>query len=90
MLLSVPICRIVSDEGGPVLHRPHFPGGQSHGERPFRKGVFKYIVLQHLKDKPCHAYESICALEDRLQSLYIPSLKFLSRAYQGLEDILGE
>ena len=40
---------------------------------PFPKGVFKYIILQYLKDRPQHGYEIIRALEERFHGLYVPS-----------------
>jgi DNA-binding PadR family transcriptional regulator len=48
--------------------------------------VFKYIILQHLKDKPGHGYEIIRALEDRLHGLYVPSAGTIYPRLQMLES----
>jgi len=60
-------------------------GGHPRGEGPFQKGVFKYIILQHLKEKPGHGYEIIRALEDRLHGLYVPSAGTIYPRLQMLE-----
>jgi DNA-binding PadR family transcriptional regulator len=46
---------------------------QSRPEVPFRRGLFKYIVLQYLQEKPCHGYEIIRALGHRFHGFYVPS-----------------
>ncbi|MCJ7743765.1 MAG: PadR family transcriptional regulator, partial [Dehalococcoidales bacterium] len=53
---------------------------------PFRRGVFKYIILQYLKDKPSHGYEIIRALEERLHGLYVPSAGTIYPRLQMLEE----
>ncbi len=55
-------------------------------EGPFRRGIFKYIILQYLKDKPCYGYEIIRALEERLQGLYVPSAGTVYPRLQMLEE----
>ncbi len=45
----------------------------SRPDVPFRRGLFKYIVLQYLQDKPSHGYEIIQALANRFHGLYVPS-----------------
>jgi DNA-binding PadR family transcriptional regulator len=42
-------------------------------DAPFRRGLFKYIVLQYLQDKPGHGYEIIQVLTRRFHGLYAPS-----------------
>jgi DNA-binding PadR family transcriptional regulator len=42
-------------------------------DAPFRRGLFKYIVLQYLLDKPSHGYEIIQDLTKRFHGLYAPS-----------------
>lgn len=64
----------------------HLFGGHPRGEGPFQKGVFKYIILQHLKDKPGHGYEIIRDLEDRLHGLYVPSAGTIYPRLQMLES----
>ena len=61
-------------------------GAHFRGEGPFQKGVFKYIILQHLKEKPAHGYEIIRALEDRLHGLYVPSAGTIYPRLQILES----
>jgi DNA-binding PadR family transcriptional regulator len=46
---------------------------QPRPEVPFRRGLFKYVVLQYLQEKPCHGYEIIRALSHRFNGFYIPS-----------------
>ena len=53
---------------------------------PFRRGVFKYIILQYLKDRPRHGYEIIRALEERLHGLYVPSAGTIYPRLQMLEE----
>jgi DNA-binding PadR family transcriptional regulator len=40
---------------------------------PFRRGLFKFIVLQYLKDSPRHGYDIIRLLGHRFHGLYVPS-----------------
>jgi DNA-binding PadR family transcriptional regulator len=42
-------------------------------EVPFRRGLFKYIVLRYLEDRPYHGYEIIRALGHRFHGFYVPS-----------------
>ncbi len=46
---------------------------QTRPDVPFRRGLFKYVVLQYLQDKPSHGYEIIQALANRFHGLYVPS-----------------
>jgi DNA-binding PadR family transcriptional regulator len=46
---------------------------QPRPDVPFRRGLFKYVVLQYLQDKPSHGYEIIQALAKRFHGFYIPS-----------------
>ena len=46
---------------------------QPRPEVPFRRGLFKFIVLQYLQEKPYHGYEIIRALEHRFHGFYVPS-----------------
>lgn len=67
-------------------HRQHFFGRPGH-ERPFRRGDFKYILLQYLKDKPSYGYEIIQALQERFHSFYIPSPGTVYPTLQMLEEM---
>ncbi len=55
-----------------MINKYSFPQ-QIRQEVPFRRGLFKYIVLQYLQDKPCHGYEIIRALGHRFHGFYVPS-----------------
>jgi DNA-binding PadR family transcriptional regulator len=46
---------------------------QTRPDVPFRRGLFKYIVLQYLLEKPSHGYEIIQALSKRFHGFYVPS-----------------
>ncbi len=55
--------------------------------RPFRRGDFKYIILQYLKDKPSYGYEIIRALQERFHNFYIPSPGTVYPTLQMLEEM---
>jgi len=57
-----------------------------HG-RPFQRGDFKYIILQHIKDKPSYGYEIIRALQERFYNFYIPSPGIVYPTLQMLEEM---
>lgn len=59
----------------------------AHHRRPFQRGDFKYIILQHLKDKPGYGYEIIRALEERFHSFYVPSPGSVYPTLQMLEEM---
>ena len=67
-------------------HRQDFFSGPGR-ERPFRRGDFKYILLQYLKDKPSYGYEIIRALQERFHSFYIPSPGTVYPTLQMLEEM---
>jgi DNA-binding PadR family transcriptional regulator len=67
-------------------HKRHFFIRPGHG-RPFRRGDFKHIILQHLKDKPSYGYEIIRALQERFHSFYIPSPGTVYPTLQMLEEM---
>jgi DNA-binding PadR family transcriptional regulator len=46
---------------------------QARPDVPFRRGLFKFVVLQYLQSKPSHGYEIIQALAKRFHGFYIPS-----------------
>ena len=66
--------------------RNHIFTGSRH-ERPFRRGVFKYIILHYLKDKPSYGYEIIRALEKRFHGFYVPSPGTVYPTLQMLEEM---
>lgn len=52
---------------------------------PFFRGVFNYIILQYLRDKPKHGYEIIRELEEHFHGLYAPSAGTIYPRLQSLE-----
>ena len=46
------------------------PPFRPHHRRPFQRGDFKYILLQHLKEKPSYGYEIIRFLKKNLLYTY--------------------
>ncbi|MFC2055960.1 PadR family transcriptional regulator [Chloroflexota bacterium] len=67
-------------------HGHHFFTRPRRG-RPFQRGDFKYILLQHLKDKPSYGYEVIRTLQERFQSFYVPSPGTVYPTLQMLEEM---
>lgn len=55
-------------------------------EGPFPRGVFRYVILKLLKDKPNHGYEIIQALGERFDGLYVPSAGTIYPRLQKLEE----
>lgn len=55
--------------------------------RPFQRGDFKYILLQHLKEKSSYGYEIIRGLEERFHSFYTPSPGSVYPTLQMLEEM---
>ncbi len=68
-----------------MFDRRHF--GYWGGERMFRKGDFKYLILDLLKDKPRHGYEIIRELEERFHGFYSPSPGVVYPTLQYLEEM---
>jgi DNA-binding PadR family transcriptional regulator len=69
-----------------MFHSQHFHFGHSHGPF-FRKGDFKYVILELLKDKPRYGYEIIRELEERFQGFYTPSPGIVYPTLQYLEEL---
>ena len=57
--------------GGPG--RGHGLGGPRGGGRIFSHGGLRFVLLQLISDKPCHGYELIKQIEERLGGSYSPS-----------------
>ncbi len=68
-------------------HHFDFEFRGSHHARIFEKGDLKYVILDHLKDKPAHGYEIIRALEDSFHGFYSPSAGSVYPTLQLLEDM---
>ena len=62
-----------------------FTGPRTEG--PFQRGVFKYIILYYLKDRPSYGYEIIRALEKRFHGFYVPSPGTVYPTLQMLEEM---
>ena len=69
-----------------MFHRRHFPFAP-RPERMFRRGDFKYLILDMLKDKPSYGYEIIQALEGRFHGFYAPSAGVVYPTLQLLEEL---
>jgi DNA-binding PadR family transcriptional regulator len=61
--------------------------GGPFGARMFRKGDFKYLILDMLKDKPRYGYEIIKELEDRCGGVYMPSAGIVYPTLQYFEEV---
>ncbi|MGA2367663.1 MAG: PadR family transcriptional regulator [Dehalococcoidia bacterium] len=68
------------------MHGHRFGHGPWMG-RMFRKGDFKYVILDMLKDKPRHGYEIIRELEGQFGGLYVPSAGIVYPTLQYLEEL---
>ncbi|MFC2038379.1 PadR family transcriptional regulator [Chloroflexota bacterium] len=68
-------------------HHGHHPFHGPRRGRPFQRGDFKFILLQHLKDKPSYGYEVIRSLEERFHGFYSPSAGSVYPTFQLLEEM---
>jgi DNA-binding PadR family transcriptional regulator len=55
--------------------------------RIFAKGDIKYVILNHLKNKPSYGYEIIHSLEEHFDGFYSPSAGSVYPTLQLLEDM---
>ena len=55
--------------------------------KTFQKGDLKYVILDLIKDKPCHGYEIIQRLEERSHGFYTPSPGAVYPLLQLLEEM---
>jgi DNA-binding PadR family transcriptional regulator len=55
------------------VYNKHSFSTQPRPDGPFRRGLFKFIVLQYLQDNPRHGYEIMRSLAHRFHGLYTPS-----------------
>jgi DNA-binding PadR family transcriptional regulator len=60
--------------------------GEGRGHR-FERGDLRYVVLEHLAERPAHGYELIRALEERFYGFYTPSPGVVYPTLQWLEDL---
>ncbi|SCW33324.1 Transcriptional regulator PadR-like family protein [Paenibacillus tianmuensis] len=74
-------------------HRVRYKRGRSSGgceegkQRFFKRGEFKYALLELLVSEPMHGYQLIKAMEDRTGGLYVPSAGSIYPNLQLLEDM---
>ena len=68
-----------------MLNRFPFVLASKH-EKPFRHGIFKYIILRYLENSPCHGYEIIRAMEERFHGSYVPSAGTIYPRLRMLEE----
>jgi DNA-binding PadR family transcriptional regulator len=79
---------------GPVFRDfGRFAGGgfQGGGRRQrrgrwFESGEMRLVILRLIREKPCHGYEIIKALEERMGGCYTPSAGSVYPTLQLLED----
>lgn len=64
-----------------------FHHGGPFSRRMFRKGDFKYLILDMLKEKPRYGYEIIKELEGRFGGIYMPSAGIVYPTLQYLEEL---
>ncbi|MGF7087364.1 DNA-binding PadR family transcriptional regulator [Kroppenstedtia sanguinis] len=61
-------------------------GGDPSGERFFRRGDIKIVLLKLLQEQPRHGYELIKVLEEKFKGFYSPSPGSVYPTLQMLED----
>ena len=69
------------------MFRMHMKFNEPWQESPFQKGDLKYVILDLIKDKPCHGYEIIRILEERSHGFYTPSPGAVYPTLQLLEEM---
>jgi len=57
------------------------------GRRTMERGDFKYLLLDALKDKPMHGYETMKVVNDKYGGFYMPSPGVVYPTLQMLEDV---
>lgn len=55
-------------------------------DRMFKKGHFKYLILDLIEKKPYYGYEIMRALEQRFQGVYTPSAGAIYPTLKSLEN----
>src|SRR5439155_17142014 len=71
--------------GGRHSGERHGHGGR--GGRIFDHGDLRYVLLQLISEKPCHGYELIKAIEDKLGGMYSPSPGVIYPTLTLLEEL---
>ncbi|MCJ7840732.1 PadR family transcriptional regulator [Lederbergia sp. NSJ-179] len=73
-------------QGGPHFFAGKGSGGDHSGERFFKRGDIKIVLLKLLQEQPRHGYELIKALEEKFKGFYSPSPGSVYPTLQMLED----
>src|SRR5712672_2573181 len=74
--------------GGGRFGGHHRGGGRGmRGGRIFDHGDLRYVLLQLIAEKPCHGYELIKAIEDKLGGMYSPSPGVIYPTLTLLEEL---
>lgn len=62
-------------------------GGSEGGQRFFKRGEFKFALLELLSTEPMHGYQLIKAMEEKTGGMYTPSAGSIYPNLQLLEDM---
>lgn len=62
-------------------------GGSEGGHRFFKRGEFKFALLELLNSEPMHGYQLIKAMEEKTGGMYTPSAGSIYPNLQLLEDM---
>jgi DNA-binding PadR family transcriptional regulator len=73
-------------EGHEGHHRHHGRGGR-RGGRLFDYGELRLLLLTMIAERPCHGYELIKAIEERLGGSYTPSPGVVYPTLSWLDDM---
>ena len=61
--------------------------GMRRGGRPFDNGELRLVILRLIAEAPCHGYELIKAIEDRMGGTYSPSPGVIYPTLSLLEEL---
>ncbi len=67
-------------------HRRRHDGGR-HGTRPFDYGELRLLALAMIAEQPCHGYELMKAVEERMGGSYRPSPGVVYPTLSWLDDM---
>src|SRR5947209_8168474 len=66
-------------------HRHHHGGRR--GSRPFDYGELRLLALAMIAERPCHGYELMKAIEERMSGSYSPSPGVMYPTLSWLDDM---
>lgn len=75
------------DEGDDHRRRHHHGRGSRRGGRPFDNGELRLVILKLIADAPCHGYELIKDIGDRMGGSYSPSPGVIYPTLAMLEEL---